>query len=370
MSLATRWGDYLFPGITVLTRDLHDVKAIHEIAIRIGVANSPRKRYQFQRPATDPMVARELSKILARENIQRSFRELTQQMTYWQRYGSLVDHFGLLDQKRPKSLDGYRMMIFQDHFGPANDEPTIRKRRIKHFKWYRQNRAKVFAIQPTDIQQLFRGEAGAWRRWWLTGLRPPAKVPDSICLVRELEFFFTVWQTLFEASAVLLHETGRADASRSRSRRPLEDFLTLVLGYRSNTQTDWRRLVSVCLQLHEHLVSPRVAKWQKKAANLVGAEKNINAFIKLHNNKDVETFGSIGSSELPEALAQLHVAYCELQNKRHAVCAWSFKDRKPGASYPALSAQFNSYRWGLFGYRFRASQTLWDSQKYWEQQAQ
>jgi len=122
-------------------------------------------------------------------------------------------------------------------------------------------------------------------------------------LVRELEFFFTVWQTLFEASAFLLHETGRADGSRSRSRRPLEDFLTLVLGYRSNTQSDWRRLVSVCLQLHDNLVSPRVAKWQEKAINLVGAEKNINAFIKLHNNKDIETFGTIGSSELPEALA-------------------------------------------------------------------
>jgi hypothetical protein len=364
MSLATRWGDHLFPGITVLTRDLHDVKAIHETAIRMGVANSPRKRHEFQRRATDPVVARELSKILARENIRLSSRELLQGMTYWQRYGSLVDHFGLLEQKRPKSVDGYRMMIFQDRFGPANDEPTIRRRRIKHFKWYRQNRANVFAIQPANVQELFRGEAGAWRRWWLTGLNPPAKVPDSICLVRELEFFFTVWQTLFEASAVLLHESGRADVSSSRSWRPLEDFLRLVLGYRTNTQSDWQRLVSVCLQLHEHLVSPRLAAWQKKAINLVGAEKSITALIKLHNNEDIETFGVRGSSELPEALAELHVAYCELQNKRHAVCAWSFKDRKPGPSYPALSAQFNSYRWGLFGYRFQASQTLWDSQKY------
>jgi hypothetical protein len=75
MSLATRWGDHLFPGITVLMRDLHDVKAIHETAIRMGVANSPRKLFEFQRPASDPIVARELSKILARENIQLSFRE-------------------------------------------------------------------------------------------------------------------------------------------------------------------------------------------------------------------------------------------------------------------------------------------------------
>jgi hypothetical protein len=368
MSLATRWGDHLFPGITVLTRDLHDVKALHETAIRMGATNSPRKLFEFQRRSTDPLVARELSKILARENIKISFRELTQQMTHWQRYGSLIHHFGLLDQKHSKSVDGYRMMIFRDRFGPASDEPTLRKRRMKHFRWYRQNRANIFAIQPIDVQYLFRHEAGAWKRWWLTGLNPPAKVPDSICLVRELEFFFTVWQTLFEASAILLHETGRADASRSRSRRPLEDFLMLILRYRSNTQADWRRLVSVCLQLHERFVSPRLATWQKRAINLVGADKNVNAFIRLHNNNDIETFGAREPSELPEALTELHVAYCELQNKRHAVCAWSFKDRKPGPSYPALSAQFNSYRWGLFGYRFQASQTLWDSLKYWDRQ--
>jgi len=365
MSLATRWGDHLFPGITVLTRDLHDVKAIHETAIRMEVAGSPRRRYEFQRPATDPKIACALNKILSRENIRLSSRDLTQQMTYWQRYGSLVDHFGLLDLKRAKSVDGYRKMVFQDRLGPAKDEPQIRRRRIRHFNWYRQNRKNIFTIQPNDIRQLFRGETGAWRRWWFTGVRPPAKVPNAICLVRELEFFFTVWQTLFEASAFLLHETGRADAPRSRSARPLEDFLTLVLGLRNNTQSDWQKLVSVCLQLHEHLVSPRLAKWQKRAINLVGTDKDINGFIKLHNNEDIETFGARGSSELPEALAELHVAYCELQNKRHAVCAWSFKHRKRGPSFPALSAVFNTYRWGLFGYRFQASQTLWDSQKYW-----
>ena len=349
----------------MLTRDLHDVKAIHETAIRMDVADSPRRRYEFQRPATDPRIARQLGNILSREGIGVSSKDLTQQMTYWQRYGSLVEHFGLLDQKRPRSVSGYRNLVFEDRLGPAMDEPEIRRRRIKHFKWYRRNMKNILAIQPTDISQLFRGETGAWRRWWLTGLTPPAKVPDFICLVRELEFFFTVWQTLFEASAILLHETGRADAPRMRSREPLEDFLTLVLGFGSNTQSDWQKLVSVCLQLHEHLVSPRLAKWQKKAIKLIGSDKGIAGFIRLHNNEDIATFGARGSAELPEALAELHVAYCELQNKRHAICAWSFKHRKRGPSYPALSAVFNGYRWGLFGYRFQASQTLWDSQKYW-----
>jgi hypothetical protein len=370
MSLATRWGDHLFPGITVLTRDLHDVKAIHETAIRMGVADSPRKRHEFQRPVTDPKIARDLSKILSCENIRLSSKELTQQMTYWQRYGSLVDHFGLLDQKRTKSVEGYRGMIFRNRQGPAKDEPKVRKRRIRHFNWYRQNRKNVFSIQLPDIRKLFKGETGAWRRWWLTGLTPPAKAPDSICLVRELEFFFTVWQTLFEASAFLLHETGRADAPRSRSSRPLEDFLRLVLGPPISTQANWRKLVSVCLQLHEHFVSPRLPKWQKKAINLIGPDQNVDGFIKLHNNEDIKTFGARKSSELQEALADLHVVYCELQNKRHAVCAWSFKHRKRGPSYPALSAVFNGSRWGLFGYRFQASQTLWESQKYWDRRSE
>jgi hypothetical protein len=96
----------------------------------------------------------------------------------------------------------------------------------------------------------------------------------------------------------------------------------------------------------------------------------MNGFIKLHNNEDIKTFGARKPSELQEALAELHVAYCELQNKRHAVCALSFKHRRRGPSYPALSAVFNGSRWGLFGYRFQASQTLWASQKYLDRRSE
>jgi hypothetical protein len=364
MSLATRWGDHLFPGITVLTRDLHDIKAIHETAVGMDVANSPRRLYEFQRPTSDLRIARELSKILSRERIRVPSKNLTQQMTYWQRYGSLMDHFGLMSQKRPKTVDGYREMIFEGPTGPAKDGPAIRKRRIMHFKWYRRNRKNLLAIQTTDIAQLFRGETGAWRRWWLTGLKPPANVPAAICLVRELEFFFTVWQTLFEISAFLLHQTGRADASRGRSSRPLEDFLTLIVSFPGNGRSDWQKLASICLQLHENFISLRLPKWQKSAINLIGPHKNFDGFTKLHNNKDIETFGARDSSEMPEALAELHVAYCELQNNRHAVRAWSFKRPKPGPSFPTLSADFTHYRWGLFGYRFEASLTLRESLKY------
>lgn len=364
MSLATRWGDYLFPGITVLTRELHDVKAMHETAISMGVADSPRRRYEFQRPTTDRKIASTLSKLLSRENVRFSRNELTQRMTYWQRYGSLVNHFGLLNERRAKSVEGYREMIFSNQLGSANEEPGVRRRRITHFKWYRHNRHNIPTVGADDVQRLFIGQTGSWRRWWLTGLRPPADAPIPVCLVRELEFFFVVWQTLFEASALLLHETGRADVQKGRNSRPLELLVSELVDSRTNGPSKWRKLISVCLQLHDCEISPRVTKWQQKAIKLVGTEKNASGFVELHNRKDIQTLGRTHSSELAEALAELHVTYCDLQGKRHAVCAYSFKHRKRGPSYPALSADFASSRWGLFSYRFQSSQTLFESLRY------
>jgi hypothetical protein len=64
MSLATKWADYLFPGITVLTRDLHDVKAMHKVAVQMKVAEFPHRRSEFQRHDTDRKIAGHLSRDL------------------------------------------------------------------------------------------------------------------------------------------------------------------------------------------------------------------------------------------------------------------------------------------------------------------
>jgi hypothetical protein len=48
MSLASRWGDHLFPGITVLTRDLYAVQAMHQIATEMR-AWEPDHRAAFRR---------------------------------------------------------------------------------------------------------------------------------------------------------------------------------------------------------------------------------------------------------------------------------------------------------------------------------
>jgi len=364
MSLATRWGDHLFPGITVLTRDLHDVKAMHEVAASMQVIKSPVQRAQFQRPETDVKIARRLTKLLQGERISVPPGELIQRMSYWQRYGSLIEHFGLLDTVHPKSVQGYRNMIFGDGFGTGKDEPEIRKRRIRHFNWYRKNRPKVTA-EATEVHSLFRGPQGAWRRWWLTGLNPPNEVPTCVGLVRGVEFFFIIWQTLFEAATLLLRQSGKVSLRAVHTSKPLEKFLELFLNLKVAFSTEvCSRLLSVGLRLHEHAIAPRLKRWEKEVYELMGVESNPERFTKLHNGESVVKFGALDSAALLEALAELHVRYCELQNKNHAICVHSFKDRSLGNTLPSLSAEFKPHHWGLFSYRFQASLTLWESRKY------
>jgi len=364
MSLATKWGDYLFPGITVLTRDLHDVKAMHEVAVQMEVAEVPPRRAEFQRHDTDRKIAGHLSRDLKREGVNIASGELIQRMSYWQRYGSLIDHFDILSDRRPRSIDSYRKMIFEKSFGPGKDIPEVRKRRIRHFKWYRNNRAKLMD-EPKQMGTWFRGEQGAWRRWWLTGLNPPAKVPKSVWLVRELEFFLVVWQTLFEASVLLLSNSGKVNSRVARTSRPLEKFLEVLLNLRLEfSPEDCRHLISLGLRLHEDYISPRLDRWERDVSDLMGVENSIDRFTTLHNGRSLTTLGARESMGLLEALAELHVRYCELQNKNHVISVHSFKDRVLGSRLPVLSSEFTSTHWGLFSYRLQASLTLWESHKY------
>lgn len=104
---------------------------------------------------------------------------------------------------------------------------------------------------------------------------------------------------------------------------------------------------------------------EKKVYRLTGVENHAE-FVTLHNRESLAKFGERSSLEFLEALAELHVRYCELQNKNHAICVHSFKHRTLGLKFPLLSAEFTANRWGLFGYRFGASVTLWNSTKYVE----
>src|SRR5205823_2451523 len=100
MSLASRWGNYLLPGVTVLTRDLYAVQAMHQIAIQMKAWDRAR-RPVFQRKSTDFRIARRLKHNLhGRVDRDKSFLQV---MSYWQRYGSLFQHFDLIQQRRARS---------------------------------------------------------------------------------------------------------------------------------------------------------------------------------------------------------------------------------------------------------------------------
>jgi hypothetical protein len=363
MSIATRWGDYLFPGITVLTRNLYAVQAMHQIAIEMR-AWEPHRRHEFQSRKTDGKIARRLSEILAKKGIQRKPETLIQKMTYWQRYGSLFEFFDLLSQKRASSVNAYQQIIFDpNHPLSGNDQKTFQSRRIRHFGWYDRHRDRALAnIRYDDVMSVFRGKWGNWKRWWLTGAKVPDGVPKAICLVRELEFFFTIWQTLFESAGLLAHERQPFNCRPIRTRHPTIDFLSSLLrlhqlGHQSE---DCKRLIATCFLLHNQMIKPRLKKWEREVKNLI-PEQSSDGFIKLHNDESIAEFGQRDGIDLLEALACLHKTYCDLQSKPYAVCISSFKNRSLGFKQPRISAEFTQSRWGLFGYRLEAALTLYYS---------
>jgi hypothetical protein len=365
MSIATRWGDYLFPGITVLTRDLHDVQAMHLIAVEMS-AWKPHHRHEFQTSKTDQKIARRLSQILGKKGIHRKPETLVQKMSYWQRYGSLFDHFDLLTEKRAFSVEKYRRMIFDpEQPGPGKDDEASRKRRIRHFRWYNRycNRILDNLDEYDDVSLGLQGRAVNWKRWWLTGRHAPDGVPQAICLARELEFFFTVWQTLFEASALLVHDGGRIPSPWGKSVYAIEQFIQLTVKLRSKYQfDDCKRLIGACFLLHERFIQPRLARWEREVKGLL--DSDFDSFVKLHNRETIAEFGQRDGIDFLESLSQLHLTYCNLQNKLYARCIKSFRKRIPGLKIPRFSAEFTRNRWGLFGYRFGAAVGLYSSKKY------
>jgi hypothetical protein len=360
MSLASRWGDYLFPGITVLTRDLYAVQAMHQVAVGIGACN-PERRPALRRRTTDLKIARKLRENLARVGDRRPLEDLLQTMTYWQRYGSLFTHFALLDDRRAHSAEWYRRLIFSASPGKAGqDDAELRGRRLAHFKWYRRNRVRLVAVEEDGARGLFRGADGAWRRWWLTGRRPPPDVPEPIRLVRELEFFFVVWQTLFEAAVRTIWFSGRLSLTPLRTGDPITAFAALVSEAKESRQpTPNAKLVRTCMRLHETIVAPHAVPWQRAVTRRLGAAAD--RFIRLHNGETIADFAKREGARLLDGLAGLHNEYCVLQGKPYVASVRRFRPT-PLVSRPAdISMDLSSWRWGLFGYRFTAAVGLFDS---------
>ena len=361
MSIASRWGHYLFPGITVLTRDLYAVQAMHQVAIRMR-AWEPRGRVRFQKRSTDAAIARQLKRILPAGR-RDDDAKLLQVMTYWQRYGSLFQHFGLLTERRHRSIRGYRQMIFASRPEElGEDTKSVQRRRITHFEWYRRHRRRLVDAPTGDGGRgLLHGPHGQWRRWWLTGLGAPPRIPKPILLVRQLEFFFTVWQTLFEAGARSAAMSGRLPKRAAPGRDLVAEFATLLLEARSADSEELnRRLVRVCLTLHERFVAPHVARWQRDVVQMLGPAVRGGPFFGLHDGSTIRDFADREGSSLLTSLADLHNEYCGVQGKPYAACVARFRPRPVVMRRPSISATLGG-RWGLFGYRFEAAVGLFNT---------
>ncbi|MBX2989144.1 MAG: hypothetical protein KF802_14735 [Bdellovibrionaceae bacterium] len=377
MSLTSRWGNVLFPGITVLTRDLFDVLALHSVAI--DEMNRKRPNWaQFRGKGTDVRVAHVLTS-LARSGIiaSDSKRGYRQRMTYWQRYGSLLNHFNMLTSpKALGGLPGYRRLIFDPNYTPRKGQPweknsVQRETRIVNATWYRD---RGYAIQDNiDSGNLSRILDNQLHYWWITGLEAPARgVSDSIKLARRLEFALTVWQTTFEA-AIQCVRFKNSIPKRSGLKEPrlLREFLLACLQCKeSGSETRaYRDVVAHGLQLHEiHFRRGFFKGWSESIKDVLDDQSSTYSFdqlAKLHDGTLITNLADLPSEKLLPALVRLHNTYCKIQNKPGSIYLEELhKADRVNQVFDRLSLELTAGRWGLFGYRFGASLTLYESPKY------
>jgi hypothetical protein len=379
MSLASRWGEYLFPGITVLTRDVRDLKAMHDIALEMGLDGTPSPQLQkFQSRDSDHRVAHRLKRFLRKEGIEGPLPPLTQQATYWQRYGSTFNHFKLFSIKHPRSPDTFKKLIFSNNSPfPACESPSTRKRRVRHFTWYSKFRRNLERLDTEqDTSRLLRGPNpnNALRRWWLApslhyeslSLAIP-KIPPPIRLVRELEYALIVFQIIFEAAS-LLSKAGAFVIPKGSDLRagPIE----LVRSYLNVTNNlasidELRSLLAIALHCYENDLAARLPLWAKRVKEEIEAPEVQHSLITFHGDRSISDFAKYDRKELLQQLAELHVDYCNQQAKLHAIVVERFFPKpKLGPQGGELTPTFSNNRWGLHGYRFEAAIAFGNSEKY------
>jgi hypothetical protein len=378
MSLTSRWGALMFPGITVLTRDLQDLRAMHFVIVNQKRTNMFEPG-RFMRKETDDLIADQLVSIL-KSGTRRDYNK--QVMSYWQRYGSMVRYFNLFQSDEVPSVSRFRELVFSQNPRFSSGEPNdlqakdVRAIRVSNAAWYRSfSDAVISKMDMSDIQKAF---AEPNIRWWLTGFDSPAGlgVPKIIQLSRELEFALTVWQSCLEAATLLLKMKAPRVPSASRSDAdPVPRFLSAITSG-SDASDDVDRLsaiVATGLATHDrYFRSGKFAKWKKQLANWISGNfrsQQVSRYTDFHkldrvNAGDVSSLAELPSSRLLDALSNIHVDYCHIQRKPHAIYIQDFKKPELGTRIPSVSASYNQSRWGLFGYRFDASYTLYRSRKY------
>ncbi len=376
MSLTSRWGAIMFPGITVLTRDLQDLRAMHLV-----IANQRRAKNfdpaMFMRKEADDIIADQLASIL-KTGTGRDYNK--QVMSYWQRYGSMVRYFNLFQSDEVPTLERYREIVFSPNIRFSSGEPNdlqakdVRAVRITNSSWYRSFcDSSLNASELRDIRQVY---LNADIRWWLTGLDCPNNldVPEIIKLSRELEFALTVWQSCLEAATLLLKMKAKIPSATRASKDPSLDFLAAVTSSVDEAGEIERlsEVIATGLAIHDFYFTGKFDDWKNRLVKWISRNfpaHQSSRYINFHRldrarTTDISSLAKLDSSQVLDALSDIHVDYCHIQGKPYAIYIHDFKKQELGARIPVLSASYSQGRWGLFGYRLDASYTLYRSRKY------
>ena len=194
MSLSTKWGNILFPGVTVLTTNF----------VQLSLLLHEYKKLKDEKKSNNS-----IKDILKSENthrrLEKEWRRIRKEddlvktrMTYWNRYGSMFNYFQLdknykkLIRKTPIATAArlYKV-VFQKNDTYSEKRKDARNRRIQHARRY----SKIENwIQKSIDEKNYRA-----LQWWVVGANHVefADLPD-LQLVRQLEFALSIWQTYFE----------------------------------------------------------------------------------------------------------------------------------------------------------------------------
>jgi hypothetical protein len=359
--------------MTVLTRDIGDLKAMHDAALKMKLDGTPSPDLRkFQSRDADKIIAKNLGASLRREGIERPAAPLTQQASYWQRYGNTFNYFKLFSIKNRRSPDTLKKLIFSNNPPlPTGESVSSRKRRVQHFNWYKKFKMNLHQLDNEhDAHRLLMGPRNISRRWWLAPSLndedlPPivSKAPPPIQLVRELEYVLTVFQIIFESASLLSRAGAFTIPKRSDFRAGPVELVRAFLKARGSGEL--QKLLAISLHCYENDVAIRLPSWVRRAQEEIEDTEDQNRLITFHGDRNIADFANYDRKELLEQLADLHVDYCNQQAKPHAIIVEKFFPKPHlGPPHGRLTPNFSSNRWGPHGYRFEAAIAFEKSQKY------
>jgi hypothetical protein len=351
MSQATYWAQLLFPGITVLTRHFFHVELLLRELRR-------RRRLGDVREKIEPALrSRSLHRRLEREYMRYLGEEpdaVVTKVTYWQRYGSMFDYFGLW--RAPRGLDESELwqIVFASRMPEEfrtwtrQESPVERRRRISDTRWYLRFQKELAEAGPDRIL------------WWITGDHAPSDVSAEIRLSRRLSYAFLVWQTLFEVGIRLTIQGIRPPRMSARPLGARQVVDLLVAASRGEPGRDeLKEIFAGLLSAHSHQLAPVMATWQRKVE---GASWYKPALTRLYDGTEVRDLAKVSAPALFGRLVELHQYYCRAQGKTDAEFIRSSKGGFVAKQFGrGISASFASTPGGLFGYRLDQAVALYQS---------